>query len=186
MANSGGDRDSNGSQFYLLYKSARHLDGKHTVFGRVAGGGATLDAIERVPTGDGDRPLSPVVIEGVEVFVDPFEGGEDENDEDDEEEGGGEEEGQAGRAAAKRAAAAAAAAEAEAEGRTRARWFSGPAPAAGGGGAGGVGRYLGDAAHVARQPPHQLQQQQARAAAPAPRAKKKGGGGGGFGKFDAW
>lgn len=180
MANSG-DRDSNGSQFYILYKSARHLDGKHTVFGRVAGGGATLDAIERVPTDEKDRPLSPgVVIEGAEVFVDPFERGEGEEEDESDEEDEGDEEGQAGRAAAKRAAAA----EAEAEGRKRARWFSGPAPVVFAGG-GGVGRYLGDAAAaapVAWQPQAQ-QQQQARAAAPP--AKKKGGGGG-FGNFDAW
>lgn len=177
MANSG-DRDANGSQFYLLYKSARHLDGKHTVFGRVAGGGATLDAIESVPTDEKDRPVRPVVIEGAEVFVDPFEGGESE-----EEEEGGEEAEE--KAAKKRAAAEAAEAEAEAEGRKRARWFSGPAPtvaaAAGGAaaGGGGVGKYLGGAP-VPRQPPPQ----QARAAAPAPPAKKKGGGG--FGSFDAW
>ena len=36
MANSG--KDSNGSQFFLLYKSAHHLDYKHSVFGRVVGG----------------------------------------------------------------------------------------------------------------------------------------------------
>ena len=167
MANSG-DRDSNGSQFYLLYKSARHLDGKHTVFGRVAGGMATLDAIEKIPTDERDRPLSPVVIEGAEVFVDPFEGGEE-----DESEGEEEEEAEAGRAAAA-AKRAAAEAEAEAEGRKRARWFSGPAPAAGaGGGAGGVGRYLGDAAPVPRQPQQQLQQARAAAAAPAPPANRR-------------
>ena len=37
MANSG--KHTNASQFFVLFKSARHLDGKHTVFGRVVGGG---------------------------------------------------------------------------------------------------------------------------------------------------
>lgn len=31
-------KDTNGSQFFMLYKSAHHLDYKHTVFGRVVGG----------------------------------------------------------------------------------------------------------------------------------------------------
>ena len=46
MANSG--KDSNGSQFFLLYKSAHHLDYKHSVFGRVVGG-APLPACLPVP-----------------------------------------------------------------------------------------------------------------------------------------
>lgn len=47
MANSG--PNTNGSQFFILYKSAVHLDRKHTVFGKVVGGFDTLTAMERVP-----------------------------------------------------------------------------------------------------------------------------------------
>jgi peptidyl-prolyl cis-trans isomerase-like 2 len=55
MANSG--PHSNGSQFFILYKSASHLNFKHTVFGMVVGGLTTLATMEKVPTDDDDRPL---------------------------------------------------------------------------------------------------------------------------------
>lgn len=55
MANSG--PDTNGSQFFILYKSANHLNYKHTVFGGVVGGLTTLSAMEKVPVDDSDRPL---------------------------------------------------------------------------------------------------------------------------------
>ena len=48
---------TNGSQFFILYKSAHHLDNKHTVFGKVVGGLDVLTKMERVPTDDDDRPL---------------------------------------------------------------------------------------------------------------------------------
>lgn len=70
MANSG--PDSNGSQFFVLFKSAAHLDRKHSVFGRLVGGGDTLRAIETAPTGKEDRPLADIRILKVEVFADPF------------------------------------------------------------------------------------------------------------------
>lgn len=62
MANHG--KDTNGSQFYILYKSARHLDFKHTVFGSVVGGLETLSAIEAVSTDDEDRPCERIKITG--------------------------------------------------------------------------------------------------------------------------
>jgi cyclophilin family peptidyl-prolyl cis-trans isomerase len=66
MANRG--PNTNGSQFFIVTTGeAPWLDGKHTVFGRVAGGMDSVDAIEAVDTGPGDTPVEPVVIERVEV-----------------------------------------------------------------------------------------------------------------------
>ncbi|KAJ2767931.1 cyclophilin peptidyl-prolyl cis-trans isomerase Cyp8 [Coemansia nantahalensis] len=70
MANRG--PNTNTSQFFVLYRAARQLDGKHTVFGRVVGGLAVLGQMEAVPTDDADRPLTDIVLADVTVFVDPF------------------------------------------------------------------------------------------------------------------
>lgn len=64
MANYG--KDTNGSQFYILYKSARHLDFKHTVFGSVVGGFETLTSIEAVPTDSENCPQETIQITGVD------------------------------------------------------------------------------------------------------------------------
>lgn len=60
MANSG--KDTNGSQFFILFKAAHHLNGKHCVFGEIVEGHATLDAVEGVRTQSDDRPIAPVVV----------------------------------------------------------------------------------------------------------------------------
>jgi peptidyl-prolyl cis-trans isomerase B (cyclophilin B) len=66
MANSG--PNTNGSQFFIVTtEAAEWLDGKHTVFGRVSDGMDTVDAIEVTPTGAGDRPIEPRVIERIEL-----------------------------------------------------------------------------------------------------------------------
>jgi peptidyl-prolyl cis-trans isomerase B (cyclophilin B) len=66
MANRG--PDTNGSQFFIVTtEAAPWLDGKHTVFGRVASGMEAVDSIEGAETGSQDRPLQDAVIERVEV-----------------------------------------------------------------------------------------------------------------------
>ena len=66
MANAG--PDTNGSQFFIVTtEAAEWLDGKHTVFGEVSNGMDAVDAIEATPTGAGDRPVDPQLIERIEL-----------------------------------------------------------------------------------------------------------------------
>jgi len=58
---------------YITYRSCKHLDGKHTVFGRVVGGLDTLSAMEKVEVDNKDNPIEDIVILDAQVFVDPFE-----------------------------------------------------------------------------------------------------------------
>jgi cyclophilin family peptidyl-prolyl cis-trans isomerase len=45
--------NTGGSQFFLTFRPTEHLDGKHTVFGRVVEGFEVLPKITRTQTGDG-------------------------------------------------------------------------------------------------------------------------------------
>ncbi|MFV0532158.1 MAG: peptidylprolyl isomerase [Cumulibacter sp.] len=71
MANAGkqGGRGTNGSQFFITTTAPDWLNGKHTIFGEVADdeSKAVVDAIEAVPTGANDKPLTDVVINSVTI-----------------------------------------------------------------------------------------------------------------------
>merc|ERR1712046_507915 len=61
MANAG--PNTNGSQFFLLFQPAHHLDGKHTVFGKLVAGFDVLEAIEKQPTSSlNNKPTKDVRI----------------------------------------------------------------------------------------------------------------------------
>lgn len=59
---------TDGSQFFITFKKAEHLDGKHTIYGQVVEGLGTLVNIESVGTKDG-KPREIVEIRRAEVLV---------------------------------------------------------------------------------------------------------------------
>ncbi|KAJ9632256.1 Peptidyl-prolyl cis-trans isomerase cyp10 [Taxawa tesnikishii (nom. ined.)] len=70
MANKG--PNTNGSQFFLTFDKASHLDGKNTVFGRVLEGWDTLDKMEKVEVDKKSRPKGKILIEKVTVHANPI------------------------------------------------------------------------------------------------------------------
>ena len=69
MANAG--KNTNGSQFFLTSGPTPHLDGKHVVFGSLVAGGDTLNKMEAVRCGAGDRPMQDVLIADCGVIAPP-------------------------------------------------------------------------------------------------------------------
>ncbi|QGQ17955.1 peptidylprolyl isomerase [Cellulomonas sp. JZ18] len=77
MANAGKRMDpvtgkvggTNGSQFFISVAATTWLNGKHTIFGKVADDASrqVVDAIATTPTRPGDRPVQDVTITSISV-----------------------------------------------------------------------------------------------------------------------
>ncbi|KAI9856899.1 MAG: Peptidyl-prolyl isomerase cwc27 [Trichoglossum hirsutum] len=74
MAN-GGQRDDNGSQFFLTLGKTEELNGRNTMFGRVVGDTIyNVVKMSEVELVEGtERPVYPTKVLGAEVLVNPFE-----------------------------------------------------------------------------------------------------------------
>lgn len=61
------DKDSGGSQFFIMTKDSPHLDGDYASFGKITEGLDVLNKIEDVKTDSNDKPLNEVKIESIKV-----------------------------------------------------------------------------------------------------------------------
>ncbi|KAI5807050.1 cyclophilin-like domain-containing protein [Geopyxis carbonaria] len=169
MANKG--KNTNSSQFFILYRPQKHLDRKHTIFGKVVGGLDILDKMETTPTTEDGKPKQDIIIKEIVVFVDPFEEFLKKRSEQEEEEK---------RAEEKR--------RQETE-EDRVTWtgkrIRGDGAVEGGGGT-VVGKYLKEAAAMKQDEDEIVEEIVEDEYVYEEPVKKKARSGGGFGNFDSW
>jgi len=75
MASRADQRNSNGSQFFFTLDACEWLNGKHTIFGRIAGSESMfrLTTMGEVECGPDERPLEPPRILGFRIAEQPFD-----------------------------------------------------------------------------------------------------------------
>ena len=71
MANAG--PNTNGSQFFLCFKSTPHLDGKHVVFGKVTKGLEILDKLEQCGSMSGGTNKECLITDCGQIYHQPSE-----------------------------------------------------------------------------------------------------------------
>merc|ERR1719419_578251 len=71
MANNG--PNTNGSQFFIVYKKQPHLDMAYTIFGKVIDGFDVLDELEKQPVKEKSyRPLTDTTINSITIHANPI------------------------------------------------------------------------------------------------------------------
>lgn len=62
------DKNSAGSQFFIMHQDAPHLDGEYAAFGKLIEGYDVLDEIAKTPTDYMDKPLEERKIKKIEII----------------------------------------------------------------------------------------------------------------------
>lgn len=61
------NKNSGGSQFFIMTKESPHLDGQYAAFGKIISGMDIVHKIENTKTGANDKPVKNIVIESIKV-----------------------------------------------------------------------------------------------------------------------
>lgn len=61
------NKNSGGSQFFIMTKDSPHLDGQYAAFGKVVKGIDIVHEIENTKTGNNDKPEKDIIIESIKV-----------------------------------------------------------------------------------------------------------------------
>lgn len=61
------NKNSGGSQFFIMTKEASHLDGQYASFGKVTTGLDIVHKIENSKTDSNDKPVKNIIIESIKV-----------------------------------------------------------------------------------------------------------------------